>query len=709
MLEIPNVLDRPDESTDNSSELTTTEHHFSEVADIISNKLRLKNLEAESFHTPTTHVYSQDGKMFAFHQVEIIPRSVLDIIPEDDPFNILREHQLSLIEAIINAVDFDINNPKQAKKLWQVIEGTGSGKTFTVPYIIEKLRRKFGFSVFGYGTPRIHLANNSALTIFKGLDRIGVVNDYRMIIVHSGNDIPSEMNGDYGNFIFKSNDADEILAFHNDCISNNKNVIYAVLYPSARKLGRILNSKNIRIDYTLCDEAHNISINNEFLETFGELANPKKQKLVLNIKSKISRWVAKGKVLQHKVLSFEERRAEKNHISKKLHEYKNAKKTLYNNNTMLRNNNFPSDNVLFMTATPTGKFRGETSMSNNKIFGDIIHKTLFSDLASNGLVISNKELMIIQRETDDDLNAELCSLREDRARSINQKMNTVIKGLNDIEKNIKSSEDVKCSIYTARIDEIEAMTGELLRPNSDYTDVESYAKSIKLSSTAFKRHLKLHTTRDYTLIAFGGSRIETMSVEERERKMKEFIETDNALLISCEMLGEGIDIPEINSQIVLKYLNSIEFSQVIGRAARLSKKDQERINNGLLQPNGEYSGYSKDKNLLYILNPHETKDGENLKKRFANMRTTFINCNKAEFIETNATHDLDRVHSNIIVNHSMDMNSLVTFLNGNEELLRQELEHHNSVVIEHVKSKEERKRIDDAQDDYDNITPDDEI
>jgi len=72
-------------------------------------------------------------------------------------------------------------------------------------------------------------------------------------------------------------------------------------------------------------------------------------------------------------------------------------------------------------------------------------------------------------------------------------------------------------------------------------------------------------------------------------------QTEQAIILYVDMLGEGIDVPGITGFLPIRFLSDTKFKQGVGRACRLIQADRERLYAGTLKPgsHGKIKGSTK--------------------------------------------------------------------------------------------------------------------
>lgn len=96
-------------------------------------------------------------------------------------------------------------------------------------------------------------------------------------------------------------------------------------------------------------------------------------------------------------------------------------------------------------------------------------------------------------------------------------------------------------------------------------------------------------------------------------KMRTMEDTDRAIILYVDMLGEGIDIPGVTGFMPIRSMCDSKFTQGVGRACRLSKLDRKQLYQGVLQPD-QRSAFVKP--FAYVIIPDLTVGCEDYKERY---------------------------------------------------------------------------------------------
>lgn len=506
----------------------------------------------------------------------------------------------------------------------QAICGTGFGKTFVVPYIIHHLVQKHSFTTFGFGLPWKNLANGSVIELLNTFKRLDLLDKYRIVLTHSDKELPEAFD-EFSGYFLKSNDINEIVPYYNNSISQGKVVIFAVLYKSAHKLGKVLIDNNISLDFTIMDEAHNTSRDIQSLTLISCFLDDNKQRQV----EKISDDIAS---LQDEVERLESEEEPIRDVLKQIGDLEKEKHLLYKHNEVVADSSMlPVNRILFVTATPTSsEVRGYRGMGNENVFGSVIFNMPFSKLADIGRVIRPTCRVL---ELDD--SSLLNNVSDNRRRRI--LLTALLKSLQGIEAKLTENTSGKVVVYVSNTKDIEALTGEVIL--KEHKDNREYINLIESGYNNFRKLLEEETGRKYKIVGISSK----MDAETRARRMKEFKECQtDIIMVNCKILSEGVSINDINAQVILRGSNSIEVSQINGRSCRLDPYDTQRIKDGSLISNGAYRGYKKDRAVLYVSNVRDTEEG--LARNIEGVIECLTMVNNSEFAEMKWSGDIDRYH-----------------------------------------------------------------
>jgi hypothetical protein len=99
----------------------------------------------------------------------------------------------------------------------------------------------------------------------------------------------------------------------------------------------------------------------------------------------------------------------------------------------------------------------------------------------------------------------------------------------------------------------------------------------------------------------NGTKLEctNKSKQDAMKKIRSLSDTEQAIILYVDMLGEGIDVPGITGFMPFRSLSDVGFKQGIGRACRLQKDDRIDLYNGTLKP-GLKAKYIKPYSWVYI-------------------------------------------------------------------------------------------------------------
>jgi superfamily II DNA or RNA helicase len=102
-------------------------------------------------------------------------------------------------------------------------------------------------------------------------------------------------------------------------------------------------------------------------------------------------------------------------------------------------------------------------------------------------------------------------------------------------------------------------------------------------------------------VYINGTRLEctNKSKQDAMTKIKSLSDTEQAIILYVDMLGEGIDVPSITGFMPFRSLSDVGFKQGIGRACRLQKNDRIDLYNGTLKP-GQKAKYIKPYSWVVI-------------------------------------------------------------------------------------------------------------
>ena len=100
-------------------------------------------------------------------------------------------------------------------------------------------------------------------------------------------------------------------------------------------------------------------------------------------------------------------------------------------------------------------------------------------------------------------------------------------------------------------------------------------------------NVKLYGISSASGAYIDGNRISSQGSSFKEQFMlglTSLKDTDNAIIINIDMLGEGVDVPGITGVMPFRDMGIIKSSQTLGRAMRLCNEDRKKLYAGEIQP-----------------------------------------------------------------------------------------------------------------------------
>jgi len=241
------------------------------------------------------------------------------------------------------------------------------------------------------------------------------------------------------------------------------------------------------------------------------------------------------------------------------------------------------DHKFFLTATEAFTASDEGSgMQNKELYGETVYSCSPKDMIDAGEIVPpfihivRVEEYQIRKSLQGDL--EIGSLSDEIVeRNVELASTVVAAAYNEHKERIKSN--------SAEPDAIGAKL--LVVCKGEPALAGFFASEVMKDFRAKNPSVKFYSISTSSGAYLNGEEIRGPGGNFKEKFMialKSLQDSDEAIILHIDMLGEGIDVPGITGIMAFRDLGPIKSSQTLGRAMRLCDTDREKLYEGKIQP-----------------------------------------------------------------------------------------------------------------------------